>query len=368
MILRQLQLVNFKNYPGILLDFDPEVNILTGLNGQGKTNVLDAIYYLSFCKSYFNPIDTQNIRHGEDFFVIEGLFDQGENSDKVYCGVKRGQRKVFKLNKEVYERLSSHIGRFPAVIISPSDKDLITEGSEVRRRMIDSIIAQYDQPYIELLLQYNRVLQQRNSLLKYFWENRTFDPENLALWTDQLIDSGRRIFASRKDFLERFSPIFEGHYAAISGHAEVVKLDYHSQFSDGNLSDKFAKGLEKDRRTSYSNLGVHKDDLEFLIGGHPLKKYGSQGQQKTFLIALKLAQYDLIKASTGKTPLLLLDDIFDKIDDVRVAHLLQLVADHSFGQIFITDTHSERISAIFKAMPTTMRVFEIEEGGLLESR
>ena len=366
MILAHLSLVNFKNYAEASFDFDPNVNIFTGLNGQGKTNVLDAIHYLAFCKSYFNPIDSQNIRHGEDFFVLEGLFENSEKSDKIYCGVKKGHKKVFKKNKAEYERLADHIGKYPAVVISPYDKDLISDGSEVRRKFIDSIISQYNREYLEDLINYNKLLRQRNSLLKYFWENRTFEPDNLEVWTTQLVEVAKRIYAERVKFVAEFESVFLAHYAAISGNAENVGLEYTSHLSEGDFSETIDASLEKDRRSSYTNVGTHKDDLKFIIDGHPLKKFGSQGQQKTYLISLKLAQFDLIKAATQRVPLLLLDDIFDKIDDVRVQHLMKLVSDHNFGQIFITDTHSERIADIFAGISDSAKIFEVKQGEVYE--
>ncbi len=366
MILAHLSLINFKNYAEAAFDFDPNVNIFTGLNGQGKTNILDAIHYLAFCKSYFNPIDSQNVRHGEEFFVVEGLFANEEVHDKIYCGVKKGQKKVFRKNKTDYERLAEHIGKYPAVVISPYDKDLISEGSEVRRKFMDSIISQYNRAYLDDLMEYNKLLRHRNSLLKYFWENRTYDADNLDVWTVQLVAVAKRIYAEREKFVAEFEPVFLMHYAAISGGAEEVGLEYNTHLSEGDFADTIAASLEKDRRSSYTNVGTHKDDLKFKIGGHTLKKFGSQGQQKTFLISLKLAQFDLIKAATGRTPVLLLDDIFDKIDDIRVQHLMKLVSDHNFGQIFITDTHSERIAEIFADISDSAKIFTIKEGEVYE--
>ncbi|MFN2429474.1 MAG: DNA replication/repair protein RecF, partial [Cryomorphaceae bacterium] len=261
-----------------------------------------------------------------------------------------------------------HIGSYPTVVISPYDKDLISEGSEVRRRFTDGIISQYKRPYLDHLIQYNKVLKQRNSLLKYFWENRTFDAENLELWSGQLVELARKIFEERRAFVEVFEPVFKSHYAAISGNSEEVSIVYASHAGDGDFAKTLAESEERDRRTSYTNVGTHKDDLKFLINGYPLKKFGSQGQQKTFLIALKLAQFDIVRSATDKTPVLLLDDIFDKIDDVRVQHLMKLVSDHNFGQIFITDTHAERISDIFNGITESKKVFNVKEGAIDESR
>jgi DNA replication and repair protein RecF len=330
--------------------------------------LLDAIHYLSACKSYFNPIDSQNIQHGEDFFVVEGVFQNGEGSDKVYCGVKRGQKKVFRKNKAEYERLADHVGQYPAVIISPYDKDLISEGSEVRRRFMDSIISQYNRRYLDHLIDYNKILKQRNSLLRYFWENRTFDADNLEVWSMQLCDLAEKIFAERQQFISGFTPVFLAHYNAISGGGEDVGVRYRSDLDGGDFAETLKQSLEKDRRTSYTNVGIHKDDLRLTIDGHPLKKFGSQGQQKTFLIALKLAQFDLIKQATDRMPVLLLDDIFDKIDDVRVQHLMHLVNDHNFGQIFITDTDAGRVREIFSGIAHSVKVFDVTKGEVHEAQ
>lgn len=367
MVLAGISVVNFKNYESASLAFSPGVNIFTGLNGQGKTNLLDAVHYLSNCRSYFNPIDSQNVRHGQEFFVIEGTFEHGDAADRIYCGVKRGQKKVFRRNKEEYERLADHIGRYPAVVISPYDKDLISEGSELRRRFMDSIISQYNRRYLDALIDYNRVLKQRNTLLRYYWENRTFDALGLEVWSNQLLELGTYLFAERQAFTVRIATLFEKHYAAISGKAETAQLHYRSDMQEGLWPELLRESLDKDRRTQYTNTGAHKDDLKFKIDGHPLKKYGSQGQQKTFLIALKLAQFDLIRESTGRTPLLLLDDIFDKIDDVRVQHLMKLVGEGQFGQLFITDTHADRVARIFRESTTAhVHVYEVNGGNIHE--
>ncbi len=368
MILTGINLLNFKNYTEASLEFDAGANIFTGLNGQGKTNLIDAVHYLSNCRSYFNPVDSQNIRHGEDFFVIEGHFENSGGTDKIYCGVKRGNKKVFRRNKEEYDRLADHIGRYPAVVISPYDKDLISEGSEVRRKFMDSIISQYNRAYLDHLVDYNRVLKQRNMLLRYFWENRTFDADNLEIWSAELISLAEKLFAERQKFVALLRPVFQKHYSAISGQAEQVEIQYRSDLEDDNFSTLLEQHTDKDRRTSYTNLGAHKDDLKFRIDGHPLKKFGSQGQQKTFLIALKLAQFDLIREITGKIPLLLLDDIFDKIDDVRVQHLMKLVGEGNFGQLFITDTNAERIASIFERISGSLRIFEVNKGEVYESK
>lgn len=368
MYLRSLQLVNFKNCPSADYTFEPGVNCIVGENGAGKTNVLDAIYYLSHCKSYFNPIDSQNIMHGEPFFVIQGRFSDGEHEDDVYCGVKRGQKKTFKRAGKEYDRLSAHIGRYPVVIISPYDKDLVTEGSDIRRKFIDGIISQFNSVYLEHLIRYNKALAQRNSLLKYFWENRTFDLEGLAVWDEQLKEAGAYIYEARRDFIAGFVPVFQRLHDRVSGGKESVELIYHSQLHEQSFGVLLEQHLALDRQRQHSTAGIHKDDLVFQIDGHPLKKFGSQGQQKTFLIALKLAQFEYIAEKKGVKPILLLDDVFDKIDDQRVRQLMELVSEHTFGQIFVTDTDVERVPAIFSAIDTPGKMFNLSSGTCIEEK
>jgi len=358
--LQHLSLVNFKNYPQGEFDFAPGINCLTGANGSGKTNVLEAIYYLSYCRGYFNPQDSQNIRHGEEFFVIDSRFQKEGEESRVYCGVKRGQKKRFKKDDKEYQRLIDHVGAFPVVIISPYDADLIREGSEMRRKFIDSVISQDNKRYLEALVQYNKCLSHRNNLLKYFWENRTRDDEQLDLWSVRLAEFGAIIYEGRRQFMEKFTPLFKEFYGQISGHKEEVDLVYRSHLNEGDFLEQLRANVDLDMRRSYTLVGLHKDDLRFQIDGHPVKKFGSQGQQKSFLIALKLAQFSYVKEAKGLKPLLLLDDVFDKIDDARVTYLMKLVSDNTFGQIFITDTSAERLSRIlgevnvdFRSIPIT---------------
>jgi DNA replication and repair protein RecF len=362
MYLKSLQLVNFKNSASATYDFLPGVNCLVGRNGAGKTNILDAIHYLSLCKSYFNLIDTQNIKHEEPFFVVQGVFSVREEEDNVYCGVKRGQKKIFKREGKEYQRLSEHIGRYPVVIISPYDKDLVYEGSDIRRKFIDSIISQFNSEYLEKLIQYNRALAQRNSLLKYFWENRSFDASSLEIWNLQLAEYGAYLFEARQDFIQQFSPVFQQFHEKISGGNETVSLTYDSQLIDNSFEQLFEMNQDADRQRQFTTAGIHKDDLAFEIGGHSLKKFGSQGQQKTYLIALKLAQFEFVRRMKDVKPILLLDDVFDKIDDMRVRHLMELVSDNTFGQIFITDTDLQRVPSIFEAISAEGKVFKITNG------
>lgn len=364
--LDELSLLNFKNYSSANFSFSPEVNCLVGLNGSGKTNVLDAVYYLSFCKSYFNMMDTQNVRHDEGFFMVQGTFSRKEERDLVQCAVKKGQKKKVSRNKKEYTRLADHIGMYPVVMISPNDTDIIREGSEVRRKFIDGVISQYNKAYLDQLIQYNKVLLQRNNLLRYFAENRTFDADNLEVWDAQLTQLGEKIHAERKRFLEDFVPGFNTIYQRISGGREVMSIDYKSNFLEGDFSELILEARGKDRQLRRSTVGTHKDDLSFLIDGHPLKRFGSQGQQKSVLIALKLAQFEFIESATKVKPILLLDDIFDKLDDSRVEELMKLVSEQHFGQIFITDTHDGRVPELFEATGAKVKVFKVNNAEVEE--
>lgn len=359
MYLQKLSLLNFKNIRSQQFDFQQKINCFVGNNGVGKTNVLDAIYYLSFAKSYFNPIAGQNIQHGEDFFVIEGDYLLKERPEKIICSLKRGQKKVLKRNGKAYDKFSEHIGQLPLVIISPADRDLITEGSDTRRKFIDGVISQQDKSYLQQLISYNKIISQRNALLKYFALNRTFDALNLKVYDEQLTDLGTKIYQKRKQFLEEFAPIFNEKHQIISGGKEAVNLIYKSQLHDLTLPELLEKNIDKDRQLQYTSVGIHKDDLSFEIGSHPIKKFGSQGQQKSYLIALKLAQFDFIKQQAGVTPILLLDDIFDKLDENRVAQIIELVNNDDFGQIFITDTHSDRTERVIQQTNQEYQIFKL---------
>lgn len=368
MVLKQLTLVNFKNYSDITLHFSDKMNCLVGLNGMGKTNILDAIHYLSFCKSFFNAIDSQNIKHGEGFFVIQGTYNRNGEKTEVYCGQKRNQKKVFKHDKKEYDRLSEHIGMYPLVMISPSDADLINGTSELRRKFIDGIISQYDKVYLEKLIAYNQVLKQRNALLKQFYESRTFDSVTLEIWDEQLIIHGKSILEIRKDFLKEFIPLFNKHYAYISESKESVSLEYESLVGDRDYKAAILTSLEKDRMMHYTTVGPHKDDLEFMVNGFSLKKFASQGQQKSYLLALKLAQFEFIKNKKHTKPLLLLDDVYDKLDETRFRKLIELVSGNNFGQVFITDTHPDRIRDLFAFNTIDKKIFLVDNAIVEEIR
>lgn len=359
MYLQKLSILNFKNFESKSFDFKEKINCFVGQNGVGKTNVLDAIYYLSFAKSYFNSVAVQNIRHNESFFVVEGDYTIQERSEKVICSLKKGQKKVLKRNGKAYEKFSDHVGQIPLVIISPSDRDLVTEGSDTRRKFIDGVISQQDKKYLQDLISYNKVLSQRNALLKYFAANRTFDAVNLEVYDEQLISYGANIYEKRQAFLKEFIPIFNEKYQIISNDKEQVNLVYKSQLHTSSFKELLVRSLEKDKILQYTTVGIHKDDLSFEIGEYPIKKFGSQGQQKSYLIALKLAQFEFIKQQSNILPILLLDDIFDKLDESRVSQIIQLVNQDEFGQIFITDTHSERTEAVIKKSDKPYQIFKL---------
>ncbi|MBT8307895.1 MAG: DNA replication/repair protein RecF [Maribacter sp.] len=359
MFLKRLSLINYKNFDSQIFEFDSKTNCFVGPNGVGKTNALDAIYHLSFGKGYFNPVATQNIKHEEEFFVIEGEFEKFNREEKIVCSLKKGLKKIIKRNGKAYERLSDHIGLLPLVIISPADRDLITEGSETRRKFIDGVISQSDKDYLQTLIKYNKVLLQRNSLLKYFVANHTFDATTLAIYDEQLHTHGTEIFKKRLGFIEAFIPIFKEQYTVISGGNEEVTLSYDSKLLDGDLLGLLAQNIEKDRILQYTSVGIHKDDLSLQIANHPIKKFGSQGQQKSFLIALKFAQFHFIKEQAKTTPILLLDDIFDKLDESRVAQIVGMVENENFGQIFISDTHAERTEEIVKNIHQSYKIFKL---------
>ncbi|GAB2971122.1 DNA replication and repair protein RecF [Mucilaginibacter puniceus] len=362
MYLQQLSVINFKNYAQAELSFSPGVNAFMGNNGAGKTNLLDAIHYLSLCKSYFNPIDSQQIKQGADFFIITGSFNRDEKQEAIACSVKRNQKKQFKRNKKDYQRLADHIGLLPLVMISPYDISIIIEGSEERRKFIDNVISQTDNKYLDELIAYNKVLINRNALLKTIAGTGRYDPGLLEVMDEQLVASGTRIFDKRKTFMEEFTAIFNQHYQFISGDAELVSLTYESQLLQNDLADLLKKNIEKDRALERTTSGIHRDDLQFSIHGMPMKKFGSQGQQKSFLIALKLAQYSFLTQKKGFKPLLLLDDIFDKLDDLRVTKLMQMVSNNNFGQVFITDTSTSRVENIFKDINVPVKLFTVKEG------
>lgn len=362
MFLSRISVLNFKNHEDSSLGLSHNINCFVGDNGSGKTNLLDAIHYLSFTKSYFNSQDALNIKHEEPFLSIEGRFEKDGKEEVVHCGIKRGAKKVVKRNKKNYDRLADHIGLFPLVMVSPTDTNLILEGSESRRKYMDSVISQFDRAYLEQLIQYNKLIVQRNAVLKEMAKGSRFDTSALDLYDEQIAPLSTKIFDRRKSFLEELLPVFNAYYRNISSNDEQINIEYKSQLLEGDAADLLKQYRERDRFLQFTSVGVHKDDLLFQLNGYPIKKIGSQGQQKTFLLALKLAQFDFMKVALGYKPMLLLDDIFDKLDDKRVEQLMTLVDQHHFGQIFITDTHPERSVQIFNKIKANFKVFQVTNG------
>lgn len=367
MWLKRISILNYKNLEQAELSFSRKMNCIIGKNGMGKTNLLDAVYYLSFCKSATNPIDSQNIRHNQDFFVIQGFYETDTlEPEEVYCGLKRKQKKQFKRNKKEYTRLSDHIGFIPLVLVSPADSLLIAGGSEERRRFMDVVISQFDREYLEALIRYNKALMQRNTLLKSDVEP---EEELMVVWEEMMAAAGAVVYQKRKAFIDEFIPVFQSYYAYISQDREEVSLAYESHAAQRDLLQLIKESRQRDRIMGYSLKGVHKDDLIMRLSEFPIKREGSQGQNKTYLIALKLAQFEFLKRTGSQTtPLVLLDDIFDKLDASRVEQIVKLVAGDNFGQIFITDTNRDHLDKILKKIDGDYKLFEVDDGIVTERK
>lgn len=362
MRLNSLSILNYKNIREAELVFSPKINCFIGNNGMGKTNILDAIYFLSFCKSHSNSIDSQNIMHNAEFCLLQGKYTLGDSTEYIYCGMKPRQKKQFKRNKKEYERLSDHIGLLPLVLVSPDDSVLISEGSDERRKFVDGVISQYNKSYLNQLLQYNNALKQRNALLK---SETKFDESILDIWEEQMALYGTYIYEQRKHFINEFVPIFQNFYTFISGGNEKISLTYHSQHEAHDIKSRIIATRGRDFILGYSTQGIHKDELEMLLDGYPIKRVGSQGQNKTYLISLKLAQFDFLKRTHNLSPILLLDDIFDKFDSTRVKRIVELVSSDTFGQIFITDTNREHLDLILLQLGQEASIFQVENGEIL---
>ena len=359
MFLKELSLTNYKNFESLKFSFDTKIICFVGLNGVGKTNILDSIYHLSYTKSYFNPIPSQNIKHGETFFFISGKYMIHDKEENILVSLKKGDKKIIKRNNKLYKKFSDHIGKIPLVLISPDDRNLIIEGSETRRKFIDGIISQTDKEYLNNLIDYNKTLKQRNALLKMFYDNSENIRKTIDIYDRQLSSDAQKIYDKRREFLNEFIPIFKSRYKELSNDKENVEIKHSSDISpDQNLYKLLKNSLEKDLRFQYTTKGIHKDDLNLNLDNFPIKKYGSQGQQKTFLIAMKLAQFDYLSKLDSK-PILLLDDIFDKLDDSRVKQIINLVNQEKFNQIFISDTNKTRSENIIKKVNKSYKIFEI---------
>ena len=361
MYIGKLSLINFKNYAEAEISLHPRLNCFVGNNGQGKTNLLDAVYYLCMCKSYFNSSDLYSIRDNEEFMTLQAVFSREGKEEELHCGLVRNKKKQFRRNRKEYDRLSDHIGLFPVVMVSPADIQMILDGSEERRRYINSVISQYDKQYLENSISYNKVLAQRNHLLKSMKDNPG-SAELLDIYDGQLIPLGTQIYEQRKSFIDRFTPVFNRYYSFISDNSETVDLNYQSDLNDGDFKEILTQARKRDTMVQYTTVGPHKDDLVLNLNGIPIRKIGSQGQQKTYLVSLKLAQFDFMKAVRNLQPILLLDDIFDKFDASRVRQILKLVSDESYGQIFITHTNLDRMKNILTELGIEHKLFEVTRG------
>lgn len=357
MFLKSLTLFNFKNYDEAEFTFSAGANAFTGQNGSGKTNILDAIHYLCLCKSYFNSGDALAIRHNESFFSINGTFELDSKNEEILVLVKNGQKKTIKRNQKEYSRLGEHVGLLPVVMEAPVDQELITGGSEERRKLMDSIICQYNHAYLDDLITYNRVLHQRNALLKQTVKGSLNDASLWQVWDEQLAHYGDKIYMERKKFMEQFLPLFRESYSYLTNSSEEVGLKYNCSLESESLQSLLHRNLQKDLVLQYTSSGIHKDDLLLTLNGYPVKKTGSQGQQKSIVLALKLAQFNVIKETRGIKPILMLDDIFDKLDIFRITRLMELVSNATFGQLFITDTEEEHVRKVFQTIGVPLTIF-----------
>lgn len=361
MFVSQLSILNFKNYEEASLKLHEKLNCFVGDNGEGKTNLLDAIYYLCMCKSFFNSNDTYNVRQGEDYLMLNAIFDHQGQQDEIHCGLKLGKKKQFRRNKKEYGRLADHIGLFPVVMVSPADSALITESSDERRKYINGVISQYDKAYLESTIKYNKLLQQRNKLLKESSFNKDIS-DLLEVFDSQMAPLASFIHDVRKKFTEDLGPIFQEYYEIISDGKEQVEIEYSSHLNEGDYESLLKESLQKDRIIKHTSKGIHKDDLVLKLKGMNLKRTGSQGQQKTFLVALKMAQFIFLNKEKGLKPILLLDDIFDKFDVHRVRKILELVSSSNFGQIFITHTNQARMQELLSAYEGGYNIYQVQNG------
>ena len=357
--LKKISIINYKNIVDKEYNLDPKINCFVGNTGVGKTNILDSIYHLALGKSYFNLRNDQLINKNEDFMVIDGLFDLNGKKENIICSIKRGNKKNLKRNGKTYKKFSNHIGLIPVVLISPYDNDLINEGSSERRKFIDSIISQNNKEYLINLIAYSRVIQNRNSLLKQYNKSVDFDLDTIKIYDDQIIKLSEPIFMARKNFFNDFKDLVIEKYYQISENQEKISIEYKSDLFDSEIKNLIENSFQKDVILQYTSSGIHKDDFIFNLDGSRIKKFGSQGQPKSFLIALKLAQFEYLKNKTGNSPILLLDDIFDKLDLIRVKRIVEIVNSTNFGQLFLSDTDRERIEKVLSSLNLSSKIFDV---------
>ena len=366
MTLKHLSIINYKNLAQVELELSPKINCFVGNNGMGKTNLLDAVYYLSFCRSYTNPVDSQIIKHDADVCMLQGRYElEGQDGEEeIYCGLRRRQKKQFKRNKKEYEKLSDHIGFIPLVMISPADIEIIQGGSEERRKFMDMAISQFDKAYMHALIRYNNALQQRNATLKM--DDNEIDFTLLELWEDQMAGEGELIFEKRQAFVKEFIPVFDEFYKRISLSNEKATFDYVSQLRENNFREALRQTRRRDIAVGHTTTGIHRDELEMLLDGFPIKKVGSQGQNKTYFVSMKLAQFHYLLKTGKRTPILLLDDIFDRLDAYRVEEIVKLVSSNEFGQIFISDTNRGSFDKILERINNSHHIYWVKDGEITE--
>jgi len=361
--LQKLRLYNFKNHEEVNLTVDEKINCFLGKNGSGKTNLLDAIYYLSFTKSAVNPYDLQNIRTGQPGFFIKGLFDIGGKQKEVVCSFQQGEKKILREDSQDYTRFSEHLGKYPIVLIAPQDIELIWDGAELRRKFFDTLISQLDRQYLDNLIIYNHQLKQRNSFLRTFSERGNVDQDLLESYDEKIILTGDYIFKTRSERLLEFIPKFKQHYNFLVRESdEIADIHYKTDLKNGDFQSLLKKNLQRDLILQRTSVGIHRDDFLFTLKGQELKRVGSQGQQKSFLIGLKLTEFEILAEQKRMKPILLLDDIFDKLDDFRIHQLMKLVSQGTFGQLFITDARKGRSEQILKEAGIKACLYVLENG------
>ncbi len=359
LFLKKISIINYKNILDKEYELDPKINCFVGDNGVGKTNILDAVYHLSMGKSYFNVKNDQLINRGKDYMLVDGVFELNNKNESIVFSLKIGEKKVLKRNGKPYKKFSNHIGLIPVVLISPYDNDLINEGSSERRKFIDSIISQNDKEYLINLIAYTRVIQNRNKLLKQYNRSVDFDLDTIKVYDDQIYKLSEPIFKARDKFIKEFTPLVLEKYKHISDDKEKISIEYKSDLINNNVENLIKDSFQKDVILQYTSVGLHKDDFVFNIDENRIKRFGSQGQQKSFLIALKLAQFDYLKNETGNSPILLMDDIFDKLDLMRVKRIVEIVNSTNFGQLFLSDTDKERIEKVLSSLNLSSKIFEV---------
>jgi len=359
LLINKISILNYKNILDKTFNFDNKINCFVGNNGVGKTNILDSIYHLAIGKSSFTISNENNINHESEFMLLDGLFSINNKKENITCSLKRNETKVLKRNEKIYKKLSDHFGLIPVVLISPYDTNLIIEGSSERRKFMDSIISTYDKNYLQNIITHGKLIKQRNKILKYFNKSAKVDMDSILVYNEQIVKLSKPIHECRKNFVSEFIPLVIDKYNNISGKNEKVTLKYRSDLNENEIGDLLEKSFQKDMILQFTSCGIHKDDLIFKIDNNSIKRFGSQGQQKSFLISLRFAEFEFLKNSNDLAPILLMDDIFDKLDIQRVKNIVDLVNSSEFGQLFVSDTDKTRIEKVLRSLKNSSEIFEI---------